>query len=60
MFTFEAETEAEAQAESIFVFFYMSNVKQEKKPNGRDFLFSSNSSIGTVVGKQTINVRSLT
>jgi hypothetical protein len=34
-------------------------VKQEKKPNGRDFLLSINCNIGTAVGKQTINVGSL-
>jgi hypothetical protein len=34
-------------------------VKQEKKPNGRDFLFPINSSIGTAARKQTINVGSL-
>jgi hypothetical protein len=34
-------------------------MKQEKKPNGRDLLFSINSNIGTAVGKQTINVGSL-
>jgi hypothetical protein len=34
-------------------------MKQEKKPNGRDFSFSINSNIGTAVGKQTINVGSL-
>jgi hypothetical protein len=31
-------------------------MKQEKKPTGRDILFSVNSNIGTSVGKQTINL----
>jgi hypothetical protein len=34
-------------------------MKQEKKPNGRDFLFSISSNLGTAVEKQTINVGSL-
>jgi hypothetical protein len=34
-------------------------MKQEKKPAGRDFLFSINSNIGTAVGKQMINLGSL-
>jgi hypothetical protein len=32
---------------------------QEKKPTGRDILFSVNSNIGTSVGKQTIILGSL-
>jgi hypothetical protein len=34
-------------------------MKQEKKPTGRDILFSINSNIGASVGKQTINLGSL-